>query len=202
MLIHCSKSYINTPSALHPLCEHPAVLGVEMGGVVADRGVARWRCMVRMRAVRAMRAHPRRLLPKIRPKASSSTGQHGRSRTRAPGERTNLGGNTGQKGCLWCGFYLVLIRQYKACLFIKGTQWWQHNIALYHNSGAEVMVLGTVCYLRVEQLGSLYLRQDRSNSSWEWRTTQRRVLGKRNKAGGVSNSLFQKTLLLLQTIKL
>lgn len=79
--------YISTPSALHPLREHPAVLGVEVGGVVADRGVARWRGVVQVRAVRT---HSRRWLPKIRPKASSSTGQHGRSGSRTPGERTHL----------------------------------------------------------------------------------------------------------------
>lgn len=78
-----SRSYINTLSALHPLREHPAVLGVEVGGVVADRGVAR------MRAVRA-HSRRRRRLPKIRPKASSSTGQHGWSGTRTPWERTHL----------------------------------------------------------------------------------------------------------------
>lgn len=63
------------------------MLGVEVGCVVADRDVARQRSMVRMRA---MRAHSRRRLPKIRPKASSSTRQHGRNRTNTPGERTHL----------------------------------------------------------------------------------------------------------------
>lgn len=86
-------SYINTPSALHPLCKHPAVLRVEVGCVVANRGVARQRNVVRMRA---MRAHSRRRLPKIRPKASSSTGQHGRSWTSTSGERTHLGGGDTQ----------------------------------------------------------------------------------------------------------
>lgn len=60
---------------------------MEVGGVVADRGVSRLRAVARMRAVRA---HSRGWLPKIRPKASSSTGQHGRSRSRTPGERSHL----------------------------------------------------------------------------------------------------------------
>lgn len=41
--------------------------------------------------------------------------------------------------------------------------------------------MGNVCNLRVEQLSSLYLRKDRSDSSGERRTTQRRVLEERDK---------------------
>lgn len=91
------------------------MLGVEMGGVVTNRGVARWRGMVRMRAMIGMRAmirmrsertDSRRLLPKIRPKASSSTGQYRRSRRRTPGEWTHLQqtGQVKEEGSLFIKF--------------------------------------------------------------------------------------------------
>lgn len=61
------------------------------------------------------------------------------------------------------------------------------------------MDLGQVRYLRVEQLGSLYLRQDRSDSSRERRTTQVRVLRARNNSP--FNACLNKILLFLHINK-